>query len=698
MKEAQAYSFVTTNPTAPNPAMKLSALTIGQRVALGFSLLLLLGAGLGGFAAYKMLTGATGAQFLSDAVAPQADITSTLAGASAKVQLAARTYGLTSDEAYRDTALKHLGEVQAALDSAHKLSDSQPSLTVLKDGCIAADKALATYVTQFKATEANLIAADKIRAQLDTGASGFVTSIEGFIANQDKKLAEEIAAGVSADKLEERRFKFSTSNEIIDLGNTIRVTTFKAQALRQPELVEKAQAIFPKMEALRQKLVPITRDPQNSKQLAEVGQSADLYRTGIDALVKNNAEALVIMKTRSAAAADFDAVVEGVLDRSIKRTLEYAKDSAAELGGVSRGLIGGLIVMVILGLVAAVVIIRGVNRALTLTAETLSQGSLQVAAASGQVSSASQSLAEGSSEQAASLEEISSSIEELASMTKRNAENAQSGKVSAGHARHAAESGAAEMERMQAAMNAIQQSSNDISKIIKTIDEIAFQTNILALNAAVEAARAGEAGAGFAVVADEVRSLAQRSAIAAKETADKIADACTRSAQGVDLSVKVTAGLQQILEKSREVDRLVTEVATASNEQSEGIAQINTAVSQMDKVTQSNAANAEETASAAEELNAQSEELRNAAAQLAALVGVTAGAATGHAHAHVSAKLHHHEAAAHEYHAPVKHEHHAAAPAAKASHRASGKHAEVHAESHAHGGNHGGNEKLSFRD
>jgi len=175
---------------------------------------------------------------------------------------------------------------------------------------------------------------------------------------------------------------------------------------------------------------------------------------------------------------------------------------------------------------------------------------------------------------------------------------------------------------MQSAMNAIQQSSHDISKIIKTIDEIAFQTNILALNAAVEAARAGVAGAGFAVVADEVRSLAQRSAVAARETADKIADATTRSAQGVELSQRVSAGLQHILEKNREVDRLVAEVATASHEQSVGLSQINTAITQMDKVTQANAASAEETAAAAQELNAQSEELRNSSAQLGALVGL----------------------------------------------------------------------------
>ncbi len=348
----------------------------------------------------------------------------------------------------------------------------------------------------------------------------------------------------------------------------------------------------------------------------------------------------------------------------------------------------------VLSVVFAWRVIRGVNRGLNQTAASLTRGSAQIAAAAGQVASSSQSLAEGSSTQAASLEEISSSMEQLASMTKRNADNAQSGKTSAGQARSAAEAGAAEMERMQAAMNAIQQSSSDISKIIKTIDEIAFQTNILALNAAVEAARAGEAGAGFAVVADEVRSLAQRSALAAKETADKIADACTRSTQGVALSVKVSAGLQQILEKSREVDRLVTEVATASNEQSEGITQVNMAVGQMDKVTQSNAATAEETASAAEELNAQSEELRNAAALLAAMVGVKDGASVIHGSAHATAHLTHHAA----HHAPAKHEskhesHDAGALSAK-----SAKQAVAHADSHAHGGGHSGDDHLSFRD
>ncbi|MCS6245123.1 MAG: chemotaxis protein [Opitutus sp.] len=238
-----------------------------------------------------------------------------------------------------------------------------------------------------------------------------------------------------------------------------------------------------------------------------------------------------------------------------------------------------------------------------------------------EVSAASQTLAAGASEQAASLEEVSATLEELVSMTKRNAEHAQSGKASAANARIAAETGAQEMERMQVAMTAINQSSLEISKIIKTIDEIAFQTNILALNAAVEAARAGEAGAGFAVVADEVRSLAQRSAMAARETADKIAMASERSAQGVQLSSRVATELSSIVNQVREVDRLVVDVAAASQEQKAGLEQISTTLTRMDQMTQANAATAEETASASALLTSKSEELHDASARLAKLVG-----------------------------------------------------------------------------
>jgi methyl-accepting chemotaxis protein len=209
----------------------------------------------------------------------------------------------------------------------------------------------------------------------------------------------------------------------------------------------------------------------------------------------------------------------------------------------------------------------------------------------------------------------------MSSMTKRNAENAQRANAIARQARQAADKGVADMQTMNSAMAAIKVSSDDIAKIIKTIDEIAFQTNILALNAAVEAARAGEAGMGFAVVADEVRNLAQRSAQAAKETAAKIEGAIGKTGQGVEISRKVAAALNEIVTKAREMDELAAEVANGSNEQAQGIVQVNAAVGQMDKVTQSNAVSAEESAAAAQELNAQAGIMKETVNQLAKLVG-----------------------------------------------------------------------------
>ncbi len=182
------------------------------------------------------------------------------------------------------------------------------------------------------------------------------------------------------------------------------------------------------------------------------------------------------------------------------------------------------------------------------------------------------------------------------------------------------------MVKMSTAINEIQKSASETAKIIKVIDEIAFQTNLLALNAAVEAARAGEAGKGFAVVAEEVRNLAMRSAEAAKNTASMIEESVNNSKNGVAISVEVGKVLEEITASNTKVASLVGEIAAASQEQSQGISQVNTAVGQMDKVTQSNAANAEESASASEELSSQAEQLRGMVQELLALVG-GAGAA-----------------------------------------------------------------------
>ncbi len=271
---------------------------------------------------------------------------------------------------------------------------------------------------------------------------------------------------------------------------------------------------------------------------------------------------------------------------------------------------------VVLLLVVVLVLAGTIIGPLTRLSDTLRQIVDEVESASGQFTLSSQSLAEGASQQAASLQQTGASLEEMSSMVLRNADHAKQANSLAKDARQAADSGGSEMKVMLGAMQELKTSSDEIAQIIRTIDEIAFQTNILALNAAVEAARAGEHGMGFAVVAEEVRSLAQRSAAAARETATKIECTVQKTSQGMQISVRVAAALQTIIERIRQVDELVTAVASASTEQSQGIQQVNKAVSEMDKVTQGNAVTAEESASSARSLQDQAHAMQAAVAEL----------------------------------------------------------------------------------
>jgi len=267
------------------------------------------------------------------------------------------------------------------------------------------------------------------------------------------------------------------------------------------------------------------------------------------------------------------------------------------------------------------VIANGLVHRISNIVEQLLLAANQVTEASAQVAQSSQGLAEAASEQAANLEETSASLEEMSAMTAQNTENAGQTNLQASDTRQAALTGQGAMQRMTEAIIRIKGSSDETAKIVKTIDGIAFQTNLLALNAAVEAARAGDAGKGFAVVAEEVRSLAQRSAQAAKNTAVLIEESQKNAEHGVEVSEEVSAVLGTIVQKIEHVAHLATEVSTATNEQSRGIDQINQAITQMDHMTQSTAANSEEAASASEELSGQAEELRSLVGALEGIIG-----------------------------------------------------------------------------
>ncbi len=292
---------------------------------------------------------------------------------------------------------------------------------------------------------------------------------------------------------------------------------------------------------------------------------------------------------------------------------------------LGREIATNIILFGMLGIVAALIagffLSNSLARPIRRVIDGLAKGTGQVTQAIAQVNSTNQSLAQGTSEQAANLEEITSSLEEMASMTRHNADNTHETKnmmIEVSQIVHEVDS---HMGRMAESIGEITKSSEETGKIIKTIDEIAFQTNLLALNAAVEAARAGEAGAGFAVVADEVRNLAMRAADAAKNTSNLIENTIKSVKSGNEFTRATQQAFQRNMEISGKIGKLIDEIAAASQEQAQGIGQVNKAMDEIDKVVQRNAAHAEESASVAEEMNAQAEHMKRFVGELVDLVG-----------------------------------------------------------------------------
>ncbi len=599
----------------------LKNLKLGAKITLGFAAVICLASVLGTMGVVSMNLVRRNANVLAKEYMPEVQYCNQVERSALATMYAVRGYSLSEDEKYYEDGVKQLAEVKKALGDCGKLATDAKHLTKLGPAVEATTRAVDEYEGLLAQTHELIGKMNGDRETLNSSAKEFMDNCNTYLANQNEKMDKDIGGGVRGNKLRERVEKINVVNDVIDLGNAVRLACWKSQATRDPQLILDADKNFEPMAEKFNRLRQLTSDPANMEQIAKTETAGNTYRQTMKDFLANWQTLQDVGAKRGEVAQLVLTQAQETAGAGVEGARKVADTASASLTASSLTLTVGLLICVGLGIFAALMITRSIVGPLRRIIGGLTAGSQQTASAAGQVSSASVSLADGASRQAAAIEETSSSMEEMAAMTRQNAANAMRANSLAAQTKQSADRGVEAMHRMDAAIEDIKKSSDSTARIIKTIDEIAFQTNLLALNAAVEAARAGEAGKGFAVVAEEVRNLAQRSAEAAKNTAQMIEESVRNADNGVAITREVGSALAEISEAASEVNNLVAGIAKASNEQAEGNAQINTAVGQMDHITQANAANAEQTASASEELSGQAEEMSSMVRELQSMVG-----------------------------------------------------------------------------
>ena len=463
------------------------------------------------------------------------------------------------------------------------------------------------YFNQFvKNQEEDIV---NTRTVMIDSADSFVLLCEQMNEKQSTDLELAVQNGADAQTIANETHQVNDSTALKEMAYQARIIEKNFQLYHTNQYVTEMKNHMTTIYSKIQEAKSILQSQDDKNLYTNLEQAARDYQTAFDDNIEafNTSQTLTAQLTRSRES--FQSETEEL------RTLQAEEMQATQNSTIMLVLVLS-VVGVIIGIVIALMIVRSIVGPLTKINNNLRDGAEQVASASEQLSAASQQLAEGSSEQASSLEETSATLDESNSMLQQTADNTAKATEIAQVAAKASDKGSQEMKEMMASMKQIKDSSGELSKIIKVIDDIAFQTNLLSLNAAVEAARAGEAGAGFAVVAEEVRNLAQRSAKAAQDTTEIIEKNVQLAESGVNVAQKVQEALQEINTQSNELSKLIDQINSASREQTQGISQINQAVNQMEQVTQQNAANAEETASSSEEMSAQAESLNEIVLQL----------------------------------------------------------------------------------
>jgi methyl-accepting chemotaxis protein len=611
-------------------------LKLGMKIGLGFGILILITAVVGGIAVLNMLSVGKQADRLSRAIAPQVRVINDLERATQGSRLAVRTFALTGQSKLWDQVTKGLADVDKALAEAKDLASKHAGLELLKENTeksVAAMTDFRNFSNQTHDLDAALT--NDVKALGEAGDS-LGKNAMAFMGSQQEQLIKEIDAKADPARLKERLNKISWLADLQEAGGALRVDTLRAMLKRDPSLVQAALKHFDTIHAILDKVRPVTHLDVNLRQLDDMKKAADSYRETMNGYMKDLTSLDEVGVKRAAAGDSMLADAKETAEAGVKETQQVTTAAAESLSSASTVTIVGVCVALVLGMIVAYFITRGITgpviqgvtfaqrmaegdmtqdldvdqkdevgmladalremtRRLNEVMGEVMEGANNVAAGSQQLSATAESLSQGASEQAASVEEVSSSMEQMASNIQQNADNSVQTESMAIKAAKDAEEGGMAVTQTVGAMK-------QIAVKISIIEEIARQTNLLALNAAIEAARAGEHGKGFAVVAAEVRKLAERSGHAAAEIS-------ALSSESVAVAEKAGSMLTAIVPDIKKTAELVQEIAASSREQNSGADQINKAIQQLDQVIQQNASSSEEMASTSEELSSQAEQL-----------------------------------------------------------------------------------------
>lgn len=532
-------------------------------------------------------------------------------------------YFNTAHENQKNTALSFIDALKTHIDKLDTMAsnfttrkrETQQQLSALRELYTNYVK-LADTVSE--AVEENEVLLKNMVEAVDV----FTKDLYAFDAKLMGELRLKIKQETSDAETEEFIDLLGTELDTLAQLAEMRVAVWKFVRIRDPKaLNEGISNHLDKMIKNIIKLQNIITNPAIDDDLTKMKTSADSYQVTVKEVALN-------LQTIVDNTAQMDTLSNHLIDnvaqnaeQTSTETLQLFSEIDNNMTQANTILMISGIIGIILGILIGIIVTRSILGPVGRVISQLKIDSGQIGAAASQIRDASQMLAESASNQASNLEEVSASLEEMSSMTQQNADNARQATSMAKDTRTSAEQGRDSMKKMSDTINKIKASSDETAKIVKTIDEIAFQTNLLALNAAVEAARAGEAGKGFAVVAEEVRSLAQRSAEAARTTSELIEGSQTNAFHGVNASVEVSEIFDEIVSGIQKVNNLIEDVSSASNEQAQGVEQLNIAVSQLDKITQANAATSEESASASQQLSSKTIDLDHVIQELINVVG-----------------------------------------------------------------------------